>query len=86
LVMIESIGSQAGVTFSSATIGSPNPSDVPVSLSFSGDLAAVQRFLDTMNNNVRTVIVKSQNYSSDSTGTITANLQVGLVYQGKGAK
>jgi len=82
LVMIESMASASGVVLSGATVGNPNGKEVPVTLSFSGNLASVTQFLDTIYNNIRTASVKSQTLSSDSAGVLTMSLQLGLVYQG----
>ena len=82
LVMIESIASTAGVVLSSATIGTPSDSQVPVTLGFSGNATAVSKFLDAVYTNVRTATVKNQSISSDGSGNLNVTVGLGLVYQG----
>jgi Tfp pilus assembly protein PilO len=83
LVMIESIGASSGVVFNSVTVGSPTADEVPVSLSFSGNLSSVTGFLGTLRNNVRTAIVKNQSMSAEANGNMTVTMQLGLIYQGE---
>lgn len=82
LVMIESIAGNAGVVLSSATVGTPSDSQVPVTLGFSGNATAVSKFLDALYNNVRTATVKNQSISSDGNGNLNISVTLGLVYQG----
>ena len=82
LVMIESIASNSGVVLSSATIGTPSDSQVPVTLSFGGNTTTVTKFLDALYTNVRTATVKSQSVSSDGSGNLNVSISLGLVYQG----
>ncbi len=83
LVMVEALGSRSGVTLDAATIGTASAGEVPVSLSFSGSLTSVTKFLDAVHSNVRTAIVKNQAITSDDNGKMTVNIQLGLVYQGE---
>lgn len=82
LVMIESLAGSAGVVLSTATVGTPVDSELPVTIAFGGDINAVTKFLDAINNNVRTARVKNQTISSDGNGNLTVSLQLGFVYQG----
>lgn len=82
LVMIESLAGSSGVALSSATIGSPADSQLPVTLGFGGDANSISKFLDAVNSNVRTGIIKSQSISADGSGTLSVTIQMGLVYQG----
>ncbi|MEX0594541.1 MAG: type 4a pilus biogenesis protein PilO [Patescibacteria group bacterium] len=82
LVMIDALGSRSGVTLDAATVGTPSAGEVPVSLSFTGSLGSVTKFLNAIHNNVRTAIVKNQAITSDDNGQMTVNMQLGLVYQG----
>lgn len=82
LVMIEGIGTRSGVVFSSASVGTASAGEVPVSISFSGDLSSVNSFLDAVNDNVRTAIIKNKSVTSSDLGLMTVNVQMGLVYQG----
>jgi len=82
LVMIESIASNSGVVLSSASIGTPSGSVVPVTLGFSGSLTSVSKFLDAIYANIRTGVVKSQAIGSDGNGNLTVSMNIGLVYQG----
>lgn len=82
LVMIDALGSRSGVVLDAATIGTPSSGEVPVSMSFTGSLTSVTNFLDAINENVRTAIIKNQAVTSDDSGNMTVNIQVGLVYQG----
>ncbi len=84
LVMIESIGTSSGIVFNSVSVGTPDGSQVPVSVSFTGSVATTSNFLDAVYNNVRTAIVKSQTITSDRSGNLTYNIQLGLIYQGQG--
>lgn len=83
LVMVESLASRSGVSFDTASVGTPTGGEVPVSISFSGGLTSLTKFLDAVNNNVRTAIIKNQSITSDDNGRMTANIQLGLVYQGE---
>lgn len=83
LVMMESIGANTGVIFSSFSVGAPASGEVPVSIAFSGNLASVNSFLDGLNRNVRTAMVKSQSMSSDTSGNLSISMQIGLIYQGE---
>jgi Tfp pilus assembly protein PilO len=82
LVMIENLGSSAGVTFTTASVGAPSGNQVPISIAFGGSLDNVTRFLDAIHNNIRTGIVRSQTVNADKGGNLTVTLQLGLVYQG----
>lgn len=82
LVIIDHLSSQSGVTISTASLGAPSGQEVPVSMSFSGSLDNISRFLDAVNRTVRSGVIKSQFITSDSAGNLTANIQLGLVYQG----
>jgi Tfp pilus assembly protein PilO len=83
LVMMESIGANTGVVFSSFSVGAPASGEVPVSVSFSGNLTSVNAFLDALGQNVRTARVKSQSVNSDSLGNLSISMQLGLIYQGE---
>jgi Tfp pilus assembly protein PilO len=83
LVMIESLASRSGVSFDTASVGTPTSGEVPVSISFSGSLGSLTKFLDAVNSNVRTAIITNQSITSDDDGLMTANIQLGLVYQGE---
>lgn len=82
LVMIDSLGSRSGVVLDAATVGTPTSGEVPVTMSFTGNLSSVINFLDAINENVRTAIIKSQAITADNSGNMTVNIQIGLVYQG----
>lgn len=82
LVMIESLAAGAGVTLGSASLGTPTANEVPVNISFTGSLGAINGFLNSLHNNIRTVVVKDQTLVSDKGGNINYNVQLGLVYQG----
>lgn len=82
LVMIESIAGNSGVVLSSATIGTPSDSQVPVTISFGGNSTTVTKFLDALYANVRTAVVKNQSVSSDGSGNLNVSISLGLVYQG----
>ncbi len=83
LVMIEALGSRAGVVLDAATVGTPTAGEVPVSLSFSGNLGSVSNFLNAINENVRTAIVKNQSITSEDAGSMTVSIQLGLIFQGE---
>lgn len=82
LVMIESLAASSGVALGSATVGNPDSSEVPVAISFTGSLSSVSSFLNTLNANIRTVLIKDQSMSADVSGNLTVTMQLGLVYQG----
>ncbi|MDP3993138.1 MAG: type 4a pilus biogenesis protein PilO [bacterium] len=82
LVMIESIASNSGVVLSSATLGTPSDSQVPITLGFGGNTTTVTKFLDALYANIRTATVKSQSISSDGNGNLNVSIGLGLVYQG----
>lgn len=82
LVMIESLAASSGVSLGSATVGSPDSNEVPVSISFTGNLGSVTSFLNTLHSNIRTVLIKDQSMTADASGTLTVTMQLGLVYQG----
>ena len=82
LVMIDGLSARSGVVLDAASVGTPSGGQVPVSMSFTGDLGSVTKFLDSLYENVRTAIVKNQAVTSDDSGRLTVNLQIGLVYQG----
>lgn len=82
LVMIESIASNSGVVLSSATIGTPSDSQVPVTLGFGGNSTTVSKFLDALYANIRTATIKSQSISSDGSGNLNVSIGLGLAYQG----
>ena len=83
LVMIDALGSRSGVVLDAATVGTPSGGEVPVSMSFTGSLSSVTSFLDAINENVRTAIIKNQAVTADQSGNMTVNIQIGLVYQGE---
>lgn len=85
LVMIEALGKSSGVVFGTASLGTAAGSQVPVSISFTGKLDSVNRFLDAVHNNVRTAVTKTQTIGSDKSGNLTVTMQLGLVYQGREA-
>ena len=91
LVMIESIGSKTGVVMSGVSLGTATAggtvtssaiSEVPVSISFTGTLDSVTKFLDQIRDNIRTASVQSQTITADKSGVLSVSLQLGLVYQG----
>ncbi len=82
LVMIESLAASSGVALGSATVGNPDSNEVPVSISFTGSLGSVSSFLNTLNANIRTVLIKDQTMTADVSGNLTVTMQLGLVYQG----
>lgn len=82
LVMIESLGTSTGISFTTASLGTPTDSEIPVVISFTGSLDAINRFHEALYNNVRTAVVKSQSVATDDAGNLTVRLQLGLVYQG----
>lgn len=82
LVMIESIASNSGVVLSSATIGTPSDSQVPVTIGFGGNTTTVTKFLDALYANVRTATIKNQSISSDGSGNLNVSISLGLAYQG----
>lgn len=82
LVMIDSLSSRSGVVLDAATVGTPSAGEVPVAMSFTGSQGSVTKFLDAINDNVRTAIIKNQAITSNSSGNMTVNIQLGLVYQG----
>ena len=82
LVMIDTLASNAGVVLTSASVGASSGSELPISLSFGGDQNSVTKFLDAVHANIRTAIVKSQSVAADASGSLTVNLQLGLIYQG----
>jgi len=83
LVMIESLATKSGVSYDTASVGTPSNGEVPVNISFSGSLGSTTKFLDAVNQNVRTAIVKNQSLTSDDSGLMTVTIQLGLVYQGE---
>ena len=82
LVMIESIANSSGVILSSSTVGTPSDSEVPVSLSFGGNIVTVSKFLDALYSNVRTSSIKTQSITTDGSGNLSVSISLGLVYQG----
>lgn len=82
LVMIEALAASSGVAVGSATVGSPSGNEVPVSISFTGNLASVTNFLNTLHANIRTVLIKDQAMTADVSGTLTVTMLLGLAYQG----
>ena len=82
LVMIDALGSRSGVVLDAATVGTPTSGEVPVTMSFTGNLSSVINFLNAINENVRTAIIKNQSITADNLGNMTVNIQIGLVYQG----
>lgn len=98
LVMIESIGANSGIIFNSATLGTPSGSsaaaavaseittasvaEVPVNISFTGSLDNTLRFIDAVQKNIRTAIIRSQTITADPSGNMSVTMQLGLVYQG----
>ncbi|QQG49999.1 MAG: type 4a pilus biogenesis protein PilO [Candidatus Berkelbacteria bacterium] len=83
LVMIEALAASSGVTLGSATVGEANGSEVPVTVAFTGGLGTVTSFLNSLHNNIRTVIIKDQSMIADNNGTLTVTMQLGLVFQGE---
>lgn len=83
LVMIESLAASSGVVLGSATVGEPSASEVPVSITFTGNLGTVASFLNALNNNIRTVVIKDQALVADKSGTLSVTMQLGLIYQGE---
>lgn len=82
LVMVESLAASAGVVLGNATIGTPSANEVPVTISFTGNIGSVNGFLNALNQNIRTVVVKDQTLVSDDGGNVNLNLSLGLIYQG----
>jgi Tfp pilus assembly protein PilO len=82
LVMMEGIGSNAGITFNDVNVSVPDGSQVPVTMSFTGNQASVTGFLDAVYKNIRTVAVKSQSIGVDQSGNLNVTMQLGLIYQG----
>ncbi len=82
LVMIESIASSSGVILANASIGTPTDSQVPVTLSFNGNINTVNKFLDGLYTNIRTSTVKGQSINSDSSGNLNVSISLSLAYQG----
>jgi len=82
LVMIEALGASTGIVFSTASVGNPTSSEVPVALTFSGSLEATTSFLNAVYSNIRAVSVKSQSLSSSEGTNLTVTMQLGLVYKG----
>ena len=82
LVMIDALGSRSGVVLDAASVGTATGGEVPVSMSFTGSLGSVTNFLNAINENVRTAIIKNQSVTADDSGNMTVNIQIGLVYQG----
>lgn len=56
--------------------------EVPVTISFSGNLDSVNKFVTAVNHNVRTATIKSQTINSDKAGAMNVTMLLGLVYQG----
>lgn len=83
LVMMEGLGSTSGVTFSEVNVGTPDGTEVPVHLSFTGSQSSITAFLAAVNKNIRTAIVKSQSITADQSGNLNVTMQLGLVYQGE---
>jgi len=81
-VMIEQMANSAGVSFNSVGIGAASSGEVPVAITFGGSLPSITGFLDTLNDNVRTVHIKNQTLTADKGGNLTVTMSVGLVYQG----
>lgn len=82
LVMVEGLGSSSGVTFNEVNVGTPDGSLVPVHLSFTGSVGAVNAFLAAVNKNIRTAVLKNQSITTDQSGNLNVTVQLGLVYQG----
>lgn len=92
LVMIENIGGNSGVVMNGVSLGTSSPTsgtvsstataEVPVSISFTGSLDSVTKFLNAIRDNIRTATVKSQTISADKSGALSVTMQIGLVYQG----
>lgn len=90
LAMIDSIGGASGVVMSGVSLGtvsasassSASISEVPVSVSFTGNLDSLNRFLIALRNNIRTVDIQNQNVTADASGNLSVTMQLGLVYQG----
>lgn len=82
LVMIESLGSTAGVVFGAVNVGAPTGGEVPVAVTFSGNLERVSAFLDAVKNNIRSSVITTQTLTAEKNGNLTVAMQLGLVYQG----
>lgn len=82
LVMMQGLGSAAGLTFNDVNVGVPDGSQVPVTLSFTGSQGAVTSFLDASFKNIRAVAVKNQSIVADQSGNLNVTMQLGLIYQG----
>jgi len=82
LVMVEALAASSGVALGSATVGNADANEVPVAISFTGNLGSVTTFLNSLHNNIRTVAIKDQTMTADISGTLTVTMQLGLVYQG----
>lgn len=90
LVMIENLGSSSGVLMTGVSLGSTtagtvssgSTAQVPVSVSFTGSLDSVTKFLTAIRNNIRTASVQNQTITADKSGTLSVTMQLGLVYQG----
>lgn len=83
LVMLEQLGSSSGVSFTSASLGTPANSEVPATVSFTGSLDSVTNFLEASLNNVRTISIKNQTLTAEANGNLTVSMQLGFIYQGE---
>lgn len=86
LVMIENLGSSTGIVFNSVSVGAPTGSEVPVSISFTGNLTTTSNFLNAVYDNIRTADITSQTVTADKSGNLVFNIQLGFIYQGTGAQ
>lgn len=80
------LGTPSGANADVAAALDPNvtatTAEVPVTVSFSGNLDSVNKFFVALNQNVRTARVKSQTINSDKAGAMNVTMLLGLVYQG----
>ena len=89
LVMVQSLGTSSGITFTglnvgatSSTVNTGGLSEMPVTVSFTGSTSNLQSFLNALKSNIRTVNVDSQRVSVQPSGALNVTMSLGLVYQG----
>lgn len=75
-------GSSNSLASAFAASDSTTTAEVPVTISFSGNLDSVNKFITAVNQNVRTGIIKSQTINADKAGAMNVSMLLGLVYQG----
>ena len=75
-------GASADIAAALDPASASNIAEVPVTVSYSGNLDSVNKFLTAVNQNVRTAKVKSQTINSDKAGAMNVTMLLGLVYQG----